>query len=125
MWINPTYPIYNWGYNPLTNWDISVFVGKTESSWQNQILDPAQWWRVTALGDTKPISDQKQTVCWDLLVRRAMRSAKPLSNSAVRLAWPRINRAVWRDFMRLPRQLEKNEQTAAMDPMDPDARLGS
>ena len=20
-WINPTYPIYNWGYNPLTNWD--------------------------------------------------------------------------------------------------------
>ena len=62
---------------------------------------------------------------WQLLVipsqyqtksRRAMRSAKPLSNSAGRLAWPRINRAVWRDFMRLPRQLEKNEQTAAMDP---------
>ena len=21
MWINPTYPIYNWGYNPLTKWD--------------------------------------------------------------------------------------------------------
>ena len=20
-WINPTYPIYNWGYNPLTKWD--------------------------------------------------------------------------------------------------------
>ena len=19
--INPTYPIYNWGYNPLTKWD--------------------------------------------------------------------------------------------------------
>ena len=19
-WINPTYPIYNWGYNPLTKW---------------------------------------------------------------------------------------------------------
>ena len=21
MWINLTYPIYNWGYNPLTKWD--------------------------------------------------------------------------------------------------------
>ena len=21
MWINPAYPIYNWGYNPLTKWD--------------------------------------------------------------------------------------------------------
>ena len=21
MWINPTYPIYNWGYNLLTKWD--------------------------------------------------------------------------------------------------------
>ena len=20
-WINPTYPIYNWGYNSLTKWD--------------------------------------------------------------------------------------------------------
>ena len=20
-WINPTYPIYNWGYKPLTKWD--------------------------------------------------------------------------------------------------------
>jgi hypothetical protein len=20
-WINPTYPIYNWRYNPLTKWD--------------------------------------------------------------------------------------------------------
>ena len=20
-WINPTYPVYNWGYNPLTKWD--------------------------------------------------------------------------------------------------------
>ena len=20
-WINPTYPIYNWGYDPLTKWD--------------------------------------------------------------------------------------------------------
>ena len=20
-WVNPTYPIYNWGYNPLTKWD--------------------------------------------------------------------------------------------------------
>jgi len=20
-WINPTYPIYNWGYNPLPKWD--------------------------------------------------------------------------------------------------------
>jgi len=20
-WINPTYPIYNWGYIPLTKWD--------------------------------------------------------------------------------------------------------
>jgi hypothetical protein len=20
-WINPTYPIYNWGYNPLSKWD--------------------------------------------------------------------------------------------------------
>ena len=20
-WINPTYPIYNWDYNPLTKWD--------------------------------------------------------------------------------------------------------
>ena len=20
-WINPTYPIYNWGYNPFTKWD--------------------------------------------------------------------------------------------------------
>ena len=20
-WINPTYPIYNWGYTPLTKWD--------------------------------------------------------------------------------------------------------
>jgi len=20
-WINPAYPIYNWGYNPLTKWD--------------------------------------------------------------------------------------------------------
>jgi hypothetical protein len=20
-WITPTYPIYNWGYNPLTKWD--------------------------------------------------------------------------------------------------------
>ena len=30
-WINPTYPIYNWGYNPFTKWDeppSSLYVAK-------------------------------------------------------------------------------------------------
>ena len=31
-WINPTYPIYNWGYNPLTKWD-----EPPSSTW---VLDP-------------------------------------------------------------------------------------
>ena len=35
-WINPTYPIYNWGYNPLTKWDeppSSQFLLSTVYQW--------------------------------------------------------------------------------------------
>ena len=31
-WINPTYPIYNWGYNPLTKWDEPPRMPKTRNN---------------------------------------------------------------------------------------------
>ena len=54
-WINPTYPIYNWGYNPLTKWDeppssicffkawISAPTGGTISSPRRTPSTGAEW----------------------------------------------------------------------------------
>ena len=48
-WINPTYPIYNWGHNPLTKWDEPPSTGLV-------LLVEAFGPCIETFGETKPSS---------------------------------------------------------------------
>ena len=41
-WINPTYPIYNWGCNPLTKWDEPPSKSIVTCTFQEDQLDDVQ-----------------------------------------------------------------------------------
>ena len=78
-WINPTYPIYNWGYNPFTKWD--------EPPSTDQYWNILNCWNFRDGYDESAAAWALKLTCWDTLQQHAAAISKGMSRNQHSAKW--------------------------------------